>query len=469
MKVSQNNQQLQKTKYLGSSAENKVELECKQRVHREFSATSNGRTNEFEYGSLEKILSRENLNFAMQRVISNKGSHGVDGMTVYELKQFLKANWIQIREDIFDGEYRPMPVRRVEIPKPNGGIRLLGIPTVLDRFIQQAIAQELNKIYDSKFSDNSYGFRPRRAAKHAIQRAKTYMDDGHKWVVDIDLEKFFDKVNHDILMYKLSKSIKDKRVLKLIRKYLQSGILINGVVTRNEDGTPQGGPLSPLLSNIMLDELDKELEKRGHKFCRYADDCNIYVKSERAGKRVMDNITTFIENKLKLKVNIDKSAVARPWKRKYLGFSLYMMFGKANARISEQSIKRYKDKIREVLSRSKPMPLAQRINKLNQINTGWINYYGIAKCKGLLEQIDIWIRQRLRMCIWKQWKKVKTRYRNLKKLGSTHYQAIRHANTRKGYWRVANSAILTTTLTNQFIADLGLKSLKSQYIKIHQT
>ena len=467
MKVSQNNQRLQKTKYLGSNAQDRVELEHKQRVHREFSATLKGETDEFEYGSLERILSRENLLLAMKRVISNKGSHGVDGMTVYELKQFLQANWIRIREDIFNNEYKPMPVRRVEILKPSGGTRLLGIPTVLDRFIQQAIAQELNLIYDENFSENSFGFRPRRAAKDAIKKAESYINEGYRWVVDIDLEKFFDKVNHDILMYKLSKDIKDKRVLKLIRKYLQSGIMINGIVVSNEEGTPQGGPLSPLLSNIMLDELDKELEKRGHRFCRYADDCNIYVKSKRAGERVMKNITSFIEGKLKLKVNINKSAVERPWKRKFLGFTLGIMFGKAYSSISKQSLKKHKDKLREILSRSNPMTLEQRIIKLNQVNIGWINYYGIAKCKGIAVQLDKWIKLRLRMYIWKQWKKVKTRYKNLKKLGLNHYQAIKFANTRKGYWRVANSAILKTTLTNQFFNDLGLKSLTRQYIKIH--
>ena len=299
------------------------------------------------------------------------------------------------------------------------------------------------------------------------KKAETYINEGYRWVVDIDLEKFFDRVNHDILMYKLSRSIKDKRVLRLIRKYLQAGIMINGIVVTSEEGAPQGGPLSPLLSNIMLDELDKELEKREHKFCRYADDCNIYVKSKRAGERVMDNITNFIGGKLKLKVNRSKSAVERPWKRKFLGFTIMLSFGKACTTISKQSLKRYKDKIREILSRSKPMTLEQRIIKMNQINIGWINYYGIAKCKGIAQQLDKWIRQRLRMCIWKQWKKVKTRYKNLKKLGLNHYQAIKFANTRKGYWRTANSAISNTTLTNQFFTDLGLKSLTHQYIKIH--
>lgn len=467
MKVSQNTQRLQKTKYLGSSAQDRVELEDKQRVHREFSATQKGETSGFEYGSLERILSKDNMRLALKRVVSNKGSHGVDGMTVYELKQFLETNWISIKEDIVNGEYRPMPVRRVEIPKPNGGTRLLGIPTVLDRLIQQAIAQELNNIYDEKFSESSFGFRPCRSAKDAVKQAENYINEGYRWGVDIDLEKFFDKVNHDILMYKLSKDIKDKRTLKLIRKYLQSGIMINGIVVSNEEGTPQGGPLSLLLSNIMLDELDKELEKRGHRFCRYADDCNIYVKSKRAGERVMINITNFIEGKLKLKVNSSKSAVERPWKRKFLGFTLGLMYGKAYSSISKQSLKRHKDKIRNILSRSKPMTLEQRIIKLNQINTGWINYYGIAKCKGITVKLDRWIRQRLRMCIWKQWKKVRTRYKNLRKLGLNHHEAIKLANTRKGYWRIANSPILNTTLTNQYFSDLGLKSLTGQYIKIH--
>ena len=402
MKVSQNNQSLQKTKFLCSSAQDRVELEHKQRVHRGFSATSRRRTDEFEYGSLERILSRENLLLAMKRVISNKGSHGVDGMTVYELKQFLQMNWIRIREDIFNNEYKLMPVRRVEIPKHSGGTRLLGIPTVLDRFIQQAVAQELNLIYDENFLENSFGFRPRRDVKSAIKKAESYINEGYRWGVDIDLEKFFDKLNHDILMYKLSKVIKDKRVLKLIRKYLQSGIMINGIVVSNEEGTPQGDTLSPLLSNIMLDELDKELEKRGHKFCRYADDCNIYVKSKRSGERVMENITSFIEGKLKLKVNINKSAVERPWKRKFLGFTLGIMFGKAYSSISKQSLKKHKDKLQEILSRSNPMTLEQRIIKLNQINIGWINYYGVAKCKIITAQLDKWIKLRLRMCIWKQ-------------------------------------------------------------------
>ena len=309
MKVSQNNQRLQKTKYLGPSAKDRVELENRQRVHREFSATSKRETNEFEYGSLERILSRQNLLQAMNRVISNKGSHGVDGMTVYELKQFLQTNWLKIREDIFNNEYKPMPVRRVEIPKPDGGTRLLGIPTVLDRFIQQAISQELNLIYDENFSENSFGFRPRRGVKDAIRKAESYINEGYTWVVDIDLEKFFDKVNHDILIDRLSRRIEDKRLLDLIRKYLKSGIMLNGIIVSNEEGTPQGGPLNTLLSNIILDEVDKELERRGHKFCRFADGCNIYVKIRKEGVIALNSIKNLIKHDLKLKVNENKSAV----------------------------------------------------------------------------------------------------------------------------------------------------------------
>lgn len=469
MKVSKNTQRLQKTKYLGSKAESKMESKDKCGAHRVTTATTRGEANVLEYGSLERILSSENIRLAYKKVVSNKGKPGIDRMTVYEFKQFLKDNWLTIKENIFKGKYKPTAVRRVEIPKPNGGIRLLGIPTVLDRLIQQAIAQELNKIYDEDFSTSSYGFRPNKSAHDAIKQAENYINKGNRWVVDIDLEKFFDKVNHDILMYKLSKKIKDKRVLKLIRAYLTSGVMINGEFNRTVKGTPQGGPLSPILSNIILDDLDKELERRGHKFCRYADDCNIYVKSERAGKRVIESITLFIEKKLKLKINKDKSAVARPWKRKFLGFSFYWARYSAKIRVSAQAVNRYKDKVRKITSRSKPFTIEERIRKLNLLNRGWINYFGIANCKGIIKRFEIWIKQRLRMCIWKQWKKVRTRYKNLRKLGYTHNQAFKYANTRKGYWRIANSPILQTTMNNQFFKTVGLYSLSAKYMKVHNS
>lgn len=337
---------------------------------------------------LEIILARENMILAMNRVIKNKGSHGVDDMKTDELRGHIIKHWGTIKTKLLDGTYNPSPVRRVEIPKPNGGIRLLGIPTVLDRMIQQAIAQELTKIYDPTFSDYSYGFRPNKSAKDAVIKAQEYINEGNNWVVDIDLERFFDKVNHDILMERLSRKIKDKKVLELIRKYLTSGIMINGLIVTNDEGTPQGGPLSPLLSNIMLDEVDKELEKRGHKFCRYADDSNIYVKSKKAGERVMSSMKYLLENKLKLKVNEEKSKVDLVNRRRFLGFSFYFTKDEVNIRIHEQSYKRFKDKIREVTNRNTGISMEYRLKKLNQVTTGWINYFGIAKAKSKVRELE---------------------------------------------------------------------------------
>jgi RNA-directed DNA polymerase len=352
--------------------ENRVESKGKQGVHRVSTATENrgADVQEFEFGMLERILSKENMWKAYEKVVANKGSHGIDRMDVYELKQFLQENWLAIKEQLFQGTYKPKPVRRVEIPKPDGGLRLLGIPTVIDRLIQQAIAQELTLVFDEDFSANSYGFRRNISAHDAVSKANMYISEGYRWVVDIDLEKFFDRVNHDILMSRVARKVKDKRVLRLIRYYLQSGIMSNGIFVRSEEGTPQGGPLSPLLANIMLDDLDKELEERGHKFCRYADDCNIYVKSERAGLRVMKSVNSFIEERLKLKVNKEKSAVDRPWKRKFLGFSFYLIRGKSRIRISPKSIDRFKKKVKEATSRSYSISMDLRIKKLNQISIG---------------------------------------------------------------------------------------------------
>lgn len=412
---------------------------------------------------LERILSRENLILALKRVERNKGSHGVDGMPVQNLRAHIMEHWLTIREQLETGTYYPQPVRRVEIPKPNGGVRKLGIPTVLDRFIQQAIAQVLTTIYDPTFSEHSYGFRPNRRGHDAVREARSYIKDGYRWVIDIDLEKFFDKVNHDRLMRTLSKRVKDPRVLKLIRRYLQAGIMEDGLVRPNVEGTPQGGPLSPLLSNIVLDELDKELEKRGLHFVRYADDCNIYVRSKRAGIRVMKSITKFIERKLKLKVNEQKSAIDRPWKRKFLGFSFTSHKETPKIRISKESVKRFKQRIRELTSRKKPMNMEDRIAMVNRYLVGWLGYYQLAETPSILKELDSWIKRRLRMIRWKEWKKVKTKYKNLIKLGIKKGKAWEWANTRKAYWRVAKSPILHKALGNQYWSNQGLKSLFERY------
>ncbi|MEK4284295.1 group II intron reverse transcriptase/maturase [Ureibacillus sp. FSL K6-0165] len=416
---------------------------------------------------LNQILSRENMLQALKRVEQNKGSHGVDMMPVQNLRQHIVENWLSIKEAILKGTYEPMPVRRVEIPKPDGGVRLLGIPTVTDRLIQQAIAQVLSKVYDPTFSENSYGFRPNRSAHDAVRKAKEYIRDGHRWVVDMDLEKFFDKVNHDRLMGTLAKRIQDKPLLKLIRKYLQSGVMINGVVSSTLEGTPQGGPLSPLLSNIVLDELDKELERRGHKFVRYADDCNIYVKSKRAGLRTMASIQRFIEGKLRLKVNEKKSAVDRPWKRKFLGFS-FTYHKEPKVRIAKESLKRMKNKVREITSRKMPYPMEYRIQKLNQYLVGWCGYFALADTKSIFLELDKWIRRRLRMCLWKNWKKPKTKIRNLIQLGVPQWQAYEWGNTRKSYWRISNSPILHRTLGNSYWRNQGLESLEARYENLRQ-
>lgn len=411
---------------------------------------------------MERILSRENLTSALKRVERNKGSHGVDGMPVQNLRAHIKEHWESMKMELLEGTYEPQPVRRVEIPKPDGGVRLLGIPTVTDRFIQQAIAQVLTPIYDPMFSEHSYGFRPSRSAHDAIRKAKGYIQEGYRWVVDIDLEKFFDKVNHDKLMGTLAKRIEDKRLLKLIRKYLTSGIMINGVVTTSEEGTPQGGPLSPLLSNIVLDELDKELEGRGHKFVRYADDCNIYVKTKKAGIRVMNSLTSFIEGKLKLKVNLNKSAVDRPWKRKFLGFS-FTFHKEPKVRIAKESVKRMKNKIREITSRKKPYPMEYRIEKLNQYLMGWCGYFALADTPSVFKDFDSWVRRRLRMCMWKNWKKPSTKVKNLIRLGVPKGKAYEWGNSRKSYWRISKSPILHRTLGNSYWSSQGLKSLLSRY------
>jgi len=414
---------------------------------------------------MEKILDRMNIFLAYKKVKKNKGSSGVDRMTVDELLEYLKRNFKQLQKEILEESYTPMPVRRVEIDKPDGGKRLLGIPTVIDRLIQQAIAQVLTPIYEEKFSETSYGFRPGRSQHQAIGKCKEYINDGYKWVVDIDISKFFDTVNHDKLMAILARDIDDKKVLRLIRRYLQSGVMINGVAADTDLGCPQGGPLSPLLSNIYLNELDKELDRRGIRFCRFADDCNIYVKSKRSAERVMLSITKFLEDKLKLKINLNKSRVDRPWKLKYLSFSFYNGKGGIHVRVHPKAIEKLKKNIKEVTSRSNGKSLEWRLLKLKQKLQGWINYFRIADMKTLAKELDQWLRRRIRLCIWKQWKRVRTRFAELKKRGISKEKAWEFANTRKGYWRISNSPIMKVAYKDKDLENLGLISITKYYLK----
>jgi group II intron reverse transcriptase/maturase len=412
---------------------------------------------------LEEILGADNMREAYRRVVRNKGSHGVDGRRVDELRTYLVHAWPRLKASLLDGSYEVQPVMRVEIPKPDGGVRMLGIPTVVDRMIQQAIAQKLSKLYESEFSESSYGFRTGKSAHQAVRKAREYIEEGYTHVVDIDLEKFFDRVNHDKLMGRLAEKVKDKRVLKLIRNYLEAGAMSEGRWMATEEGTPQGGNLSPLLSNILLDELDRELHRRGHRFCRYADDCNVYVKSHTAGKRVMESICRFIETRLKLKVNNAKSAVARPWERKFLGFTFYRNDKRTGIRIHPKSVKRLTDKIREELNRNRSISMEERLERLSKITVGWVRYFGLAQAKEVIRRIDEWMRRRIRACFWKQWKRISTKFRNLVSLGIKPEKAWEWANSRKKYWRIAGSHILATTLTNRYLESIGFVSLNSVY------
>jgi len=416
---------------------------------------------------LEKVLSRENLRMALQRVEANKGVGGVDGVSTEQLRGYLRDHWQNIREKLERGTYQPSPVRRVEIPKPDGGVRLLGIPTVVDRFIQQAILQVLTPIFDPTFSESSYGFRPKRSAHMAVRKAQEYISEGYRFVVDIDLEKFFDRVNHDILMSRVARKVHDKRILKLIRSYLNAGVMINGICTSSSEGTPQGGPLSPLLANILLDDLDKELEKRGHRFCRYADDCNVYVKTKRAGERVKDSMKDYLEKVLRLKVNEEKSAVDRPWKRKFLGFS-FTFVKQTRVRIHPKSLLKLKEKIRTITNPVWSISMEEWIERLNQYLMGWIGYFALADAKGILQSIEEWTRRRLRLCLWTQWKRVRTRYRELRSLGISHTKAIEIANTRKGAWRNSKTPHIHKALGVAYWQHQGLKSLVQRYFEVRQ-
>jgi len=417
---------------------------------------------------LERVLARENLLQALKRVEANGGAPGVDGMETKDLRAHLREHWPTYRKQLLEGTYYPQPVRRVEIPKRNGpGKRQLGIPTVLDRFIQQALLQVLTPIFDPHFSESSYGFRPRRRGHDAVRKMREYVQEGYTWVVDIDLERYFDTVNHDMLMARVARKVKDKRILRLIRRYLQSGVMIHGVVVSTDEGTPQGGPLSPLLANILLDDLDKELEKRGHRFCRYADDCNVYVKSKRAAERVMASLCAFLETKLKLRVNRAKSAVGRPWERKFLGFSLYWTSSGPRIRLATQTIERFQQQLRQLTRRHWSIPMEERINRITRFADGWLGYYALADAKGILARLDSWLRHRLRACVWVQWKRVRTRYRKLRSFGLPEWKVHELANARKGPWRMA-SGPLNSVLTNAYWRSQGLISLVDRYLEIRQ-
>jgi len=411
---------------------------------------------------LEEILHEPNLYEAWKQVKRNHGAPGIDKITIEEFAKDLPEHIEPIISSVMNETYEPSPVRRKDIEKSNGGFRMLGIPNIRDRLLGQVIQQVITAIVDPTFSDSSFGFRPGRSAQDAVEQAKTFISEGYTWVVDIDISKFFDRVNHDILMYLLSKKIKDKRLLKLIRKFLNAGIMDNGVAIRQTEGVPQGSPLSPILANVLLDVLDKELERRGHRFVRYADDCNIYVKSERAAKRVMDSIKRFIEEKLKLKLNVEKSAIDRPWKRKFLGFSFTgCLKTSPRIRIAKESIKKFKERIRQITKRNRGISLKQVVNELNLYLRGWLGYFKLMETPSVLERLDGWIRRKLRCYIFKQWKNSKKRSKELQKLGAEEPWSVAYSG--KGPWRLSRTRQLHTALNCDYFNELGLLSLHQQW------
>jgi RNA-directed DNA polymerase len=432
--------------------------ESKERERQTFAAAK-GDTRPEVTMLMEKVLHRENLRRALRRVIANKGAPGIDGMTVESLTPYLKESWPRIREELTSGSYVPQPVRRVEIPKPDRkGTRLLGVPTVLDRFIQQAILQVLVPLFDRYFSDSSYGFRPKRGSHDAVKAAREHVEASYRFVVDIDLEKFFDRVNHDVLMSRVARRVRDKRLLRLIGRYLTSGVMIGGVIRVQEEGTPQGGPLSPLLSNILLDDLDKELERRGHRFCRYADDCNIYVKSKAAGERVMESITSFLRKRLRLQVNEEKSAVDRPWERKFLGYSM-TWHKRPKLKVASASIERAKAHIREIMRKGRGRSLTRVIGELTPYLRGWVNYFRLSSVKRAFEELDEWLRRKLRCILWRQWKNPRTRARKLMERGIAKERAFTSAYNGRGPWWNAGAYHMNLAIPVKWLAQQGLMSL----------
>jgi RNA-directed DNA polymerase len=458
-------QKPQTTSKDGYPQENKMELEGKVGV----CSLSHGEAERKDgvFDIIDKIVSRPNLNNAYKKVKANKGSAGVDGMEVDELYSYIVLNGETLVSQIKDGSYEPQPVKRVEIDKDDGSKRKLGVPTLIDRLIQQAILQVIEPVIDPTFSNSSFGFRRNRSAHGAMRQAKEYYEDGYRTVVDIDMKQYFDTVNHDKLMFHVEEHIKDPMVLRLIRKFLRSGVSIDGKVYPTEIGCPQGGNLSPILSNIYLDQLDKELEKRGHRFIRYADDCNIYVKSMKAGSRVMKSITNFLEENLKLVVNRQKSEVGSPTKRKFLGFCIHSTKAGVGFRPHYKSKKKFEKKLKQLTKRNRGGDIRQIIKEINEVTTGWINYYGISYMKGYIQGINQWIRRRIRQIIWKRWKRIKTRYKSLIKLKIPKRKAWEWANTRKGYWRIACSHILHRAINNKILEKVGLKDLNHLLEKAH--
>ena len=411
---------------------------------------------------IQALIAKENLVAVVKRVESNKGAAGCDSLEVSLLREYLQKHWPRIKSELLDGTYKPLPVKRVEIPKPGGGMRKLGIPSVVDRFIQQALHQILSPIFEPIFSQSSFGFRVGRSAHDAVLSAKEHMSQGYRFVVDLDLDSFFDRVNHDILMSRVARKVKDKKVLLLIRRYLQSGVLIDGVIETSSSGTPQGGPLSLLLSNILLDDLDKELEWRGHRFCRYADDVNIYVRSKRSGERVLASVSHFIESRLKLKINYRKSAVARPWDRKFLGYSV-TMHKKPRLRVALKSLARLKASLKQVLRRGRGRNLGRFVKEeLNPILRGWGNFFYLSETKLSLEELNKWIRHRLRCLLWKQWKKPKTRFKRLVALGINTCRASESVSNGRGSWWNSGASHINNAIRNKHFEKIGLISVLKQ-------
>jgi len=436
------------------------------RVARQARPARREQTGEGSLLLMEEVVRRENIAAAHARVVQNGGAPGVDGMTVDDLLPYCRKHWTRIREELLSGRYKPQAVRRVEIPKPDGkGTRMLGIPTVLDRMIQQALHQILTPIFDPTFSDGSFGFRPGRSTHGAVRRAREHMAAGYRWVVDLDLEKFFDRVNHDVLMARVARRVKDKRVLLLIRRYLQAGMMEGGLVSPRMEGTPQGGPLSPLLSNVLLDELDKELERRGHRFVRYADDSNVYVQSEAAGKRVMASLERFLRERLRLKINREKSAVARPWKRKFLGYTV-TWHRDPKLKIALQSLQRLKAKLRSILRRGRGRNLLGVIEELNPVIRGWVAYFRLAEVKVSFEDLDAWVRRKLRCILWRQWKKPRTRFKKLRQLGLDVDRAKAGASNGRGSWWNAGASHMNQAISTGLLRRWGLVSFLNEYWRL---